>query len=83
MPTVRVETNLSANFFPNDFMPLFLIFLAETLGKDKNLMKFVFDTDKNMTIVSSYLVLSTTLLGNFLVVRCLVEWATSSELEKI
>ena len=44
MPTVRVETNLSANFFPNDFMPLFLIFLAETLGKDKNLMKFVFDT---------------------------------------
>ena len=55
MPTVRVETNLSADFFPNDFMPLFLIFLAETLGKDKNLMKFVFDTDKNMTIVSSHL----------------------------
>ena len=52
MPTVRVETNLSADFFPNDFMPLFLIFLAELLGKDKNVMKFVFDTDKNMTIVS-------------------------------
>ena len=55
MPTVRVETNLSADFFPNDFMPLFLIFLAELLGKDKNIMKFVFDTDKNMTIVSIYL----------------------------
>ena len=53
MPTVRVETNLSADFFPNDFMPLFLIFLAELLGKDKNVMKFVFDTDKNMTIVST------------------------------
>ena len=65
MPTVRVETNLSADFFPNDFMPLFLIFLAETLGKDKNLMKFVFDTDKNMTIVSSYLVLSTIVMTFF------------------
>ena len=53
MPTVRVESNLSADFFPNDFMPLFLIFLAELLGKDKNVMKFVFDTDKNMTIVST------------------------------
>merc|ERR1712051_1090517 len=31
-------------------MPLFLIFLAEVLGKDKNVMKYVFDTDKNMTI---------------------------------
>ena len=53
MPTCRVETNLSQDFFPSEFMPLFLIFLAEVLGKDKNVMKFVFDTDKNMTIVST------------------------------
>ena len=57
MPTVRVETNLNADFFHNDFMPLFLIFLAELLGKDKNIMKFVFDTDKNMTIVSKLIIL--------------------------
>ena len=52
MPTVRVETNLSPGFFPENFMPLFLVFVAELFGKDKKLMKYVFDTEKDMTIVS-------------------------------
>ena len=53
MPTVRVETSLSAEFFPQNFMQVFLVALAEILGKDKKLMKYVFDTSKDMTIVST------------------------------
>ena len=52
MPTVRVETSLAPEFFPENFMPIFLVALAELLGKDKKLMKYVFDTNKDMTIVS-------------------------------
>ena len=52
MPTVRVETNLGPEFFPDSFMPMFIVAIAELLGKDKNVMKYVFDTNKNMTIVS-------------------------------
>ena len=52
MPTVRVETNLSADFFPSNFLPMFLIALAEILGKDKNIMKYVFYPNVDMTIVS-------------------------------
>ena len=56
MPTVRVETNLSADFFPSNFLPMFLIALAEILGKDKNIMKYVFYPNVDMTIVSTCLV---------------------------
>ena len=52
MPTVRVETNLGSEFFPDNFMPMFIVAIAELLGKDKNVMKYVFDTNKDMTIVS-------------------------------
>ena len=52
MPTVRVETNLGPDFFPDSFMPMFIVAIAELLGKDKRVMKYVFDTNKNMTIVS-------------------------------
>ena len=52
MPTVRVETNLDFEFFPSQFMTLFLYFLADLFGKDKQLMKYVFDTDKRMSMVS-------------------------------
>ena len=51
MPTVRVETNLAAEFFPEGFMPMFIVAVAELLGKDKKVMKYVFDTNKDMTIV--------------------------------
>jgi len=50
MPTVRVETNLGPDFFPDSFMPMFIVAIAELLGKDKKVMKYVFDTNKNMTI---------------------------------
>jgi hypothetical protein len=53
MPTVRVETNLGFEFFPEQFMPLFVLFIAEIFSKDKNLMKWTFDTDKRMSMVSS------------------------------
>ena len=53
MPTVRVETNLSPDFFPDNFMPMFIIAIAELLNKDKKVMKYVFDTEKDMTIVSN------------------------------
>ena len=52
MPTVRVETNLAPEFFPEGFMPMFIVAVAELLGKDKKVMKYVFDTNKDMTIVS-------------------------------
>ena len=52
MPTVRVETNLDFEFFPSQFMTLFLYFLADLFGKDKQLMKYVFDTEKRMSMVS-------------------------------
>ena len=51
MPTVRVETNLAPEFFPEGFMPMFIVAVAELLGKDKKVMKYVFDTNKDMTIV--------------------------------
>ena len=51
MPTVRVETNLSPDFFPDNFMPMFIIAVAELLGKDKEVMKYVFHTKVDMTIV--------------------------------
>ena len=51
MPTVRVETNLAAEFFPDGFMPMFIVAIAELLGKDKQVMKYVFDTNKDMTMV--------------------------------
>ena len=51
MPTVRVETNLSPEFFPDNFMPMFIVAVAELLGKDKKLMKYVFHTNVDMTIV--------------------------------
>ena len=51
MPTVRVETNLGPEFFPEGFMPMFIVAVAELLGKDKKVMKYVFDTNKDMTIV--------------------------------
>ena len=53
MPTVRVETNLGPEFFPDNFMPMFIIAVAELLGKDKKVMKYVFHTNVDMTIVSS------------------------------
>ena len=62
MPTVRVETNLSADFFPSNFLPMFLIALAEILGKDKNVMKYVFYPNVDMTIVSIFLKLTHTKL---------------------
>ena len=52
MPTVRVETNLGREFFPEGFMPMFKVALADLLGKDRKAMKYVFDTKKDMTIVS-------------------------------
>ena len=58
MPTVRVETNLGPDFFPDNFMPMFIVAVAELLGKDKNVMKYVFDTNKDMTIVSDILTLT-------------------------
>ena len=58
MPTVRVETNLGLEAFPDSFMSNFVVGLAEILGKDKNLMKYVFDTKKNMTMVRSTLPLA-------------------------
>jgi len=51
MPSVRVETNLGNEFFPQQFMPLFVFFLAELFSKDKNLMKWTFETDKRMSLV--------------------------------
>ena len=33
-------------------MPMFIVAVAELLGKDKKVMKYVFDTNKDMTIVS-------------------------------
>ena len=53
MPTVRVETNLGPEFFPDNCMPMFIIAVAELLGKDKKVMKYVFHTNVDMTIVSS------------------------------
>ena len=53
MPTVRVETNLSFEFFPPQFMTMFVYYLADLFGKDKKLMKYVFDTDKRMSMVSN------------------------------
>ena len=53
MPTIRVETNLGPEFFQEGFMPKFIVAVAELLGKDKTLMKYVFDTNKDMTIVST------------------------------
>ena len=55
MPTVRVETNLGPEFFPDNFMPMFIIAVAELLGKDKKVMKYVFHTNVDITIVSSSL----------------------------
>ena len=52
MPTVRVETNLEFGFFPSQFMTLFVYFLADLFGKDRQLMKYVFDTEKRMSMVS-------------------------------
>jgi hypothetical protein len=52
MPTVRVETNLEFGVFPPQFMTLFLYFLADLFGKDRQLMKYVFDTEKKMSMVS-------------------------------
>ena len=51
MPTIRVETNLGPEFFQEGFMPKFIVAVAELLGKDKILMKYVFDTNKDMTMV--------------------------------
>ena len=51
MPTIRVETNLPASFFPDNFMPMFLVAVADLMGKDKKVMKYVFDTEQDMTIV--------------------------------
>ena len=52
MPSVRVETNLYYEAFPPQFMTLFVYFLAEIFSKDKNLMKWTFDTDKKMSLAS-------------------------------
>ena len=52
MPTIRVETNLGPEFFQEGFMSKFIVAVAELLGKDKTLMKYVFDTNKDMTMVS-------------------------------
>ena len=54
MPTVRVETNLGPEFFPEGFMPMFIVAVADLLGKDRKVMKYVFDTNKDMTIVRSF-----------------------------
>ena len=54
MPTVRVETNLGPEFFPEGFMPMFIVAVADLLGKDRKAMKYVFDTNKDMTIVRSF-----------------------------
>ena len=62
MPTVRVETNLEFGFFPSQFMTLFLYFLADLFGKDKQLMKYVFDTEKRMSMVSVRLFLYITVV---------------------
>lgn len=51
MPTIRVETNLGPEFFQEGFMSKFIVAVAELLGKDKTLMKYVFDTNKDMTMV--------------------------------
>ena len=55
MPTVRVETNLGTDFFPEGFMPMFIVAVADLLGKDRKVMKYVFDTKKDMTIVRAVL----------------------------
>ena len=55
MPTVRVETNLGTDFFPEGFMPMFIVAVADLLGKDRKVMKYVFDTKKDMTIVRAAL----------------------------
>ena len=57
MPTVRVETNLGPEFFPEGFMPMFIVAVADLLGKDRKVMKYVFDTKKDMTIVRAALTL--------------------------
>jgi len=54
MPTVRVETNLGPEFFPQDFMPMSIVAVAQILSKDRNLMKYVFHTNVDMTIVSMH-----------------------------
>ena len=41
MPTVRVETNLGPEFFPEGFMPMFIVAVADLLGKDRKAMKYV------------------------------------------
>ena len=59
MPTVRVETNLGPEFFPEGFMPMFIVAVADLLGKDRKAMKYVFDTNKDMTIVRAVLTILT------------------------
>ena len=73
MPTVRVETNLSKEFFPHNFMSLFTTFMAELLKKDKKVMKYVFDTDKDMTIVSTLKLNPLPLFGD----RAVLAWPTA------
>ena len=63
MPTVRVETNLAFESFPPQFMTLFVYFLADLFGKDKDLMKYVFDTDKRMSMVRCELIHNTEQVG--------------------
>ena len=63
MPTARVETNLTKDFFPEKFMSKLITKLAELMSKDKSVMKYVFDTEKDMTIVSPFLYQPTQLAG--------------------
>ena len=74
MPTVRVETNLAPEFFPEGFMPMFIVAVAELLGKDKKVMKYVFDTNKDMTIVR--VINSSFISGHLHIFRGLIMWTT-------
>ena len=55
MPFVRLYTNLSKDKLPAKFMTLLCQEMAPLLNKDPNLFNWIFETDKCMSKVSTYL----------------------------
>jgi hypothetical protein len=55
MPFVRLYTNLSKDKLPAKFMTLMCQEMAPLLNKDPNLFNWIFETDKCMSKVSTYL----------------------------
>ena len=54
MPFVRLYTNLSKDKLPAKFMTLMCQEMAPLLNKDPNLFNWIFETDKCMSKVSTY-----------------------------